>query len=80
MSFEETKILEFNQNQKSNKVTSIIYANLECILEKIDGCKNNHENSFTTKVSEHILLGFPLSAIFLFRNIKNKQYVYRGKD
>ena len=41
--FEDTKILEFNQYQKSDKAPFIIYADLECIIEKIDGCKNNPE-------------------------------------
>ena len=49
MSSEDTKILEFNQYQKSDKAPFIIYADLECIIEKIDGCKNNSENSSTTK-------------------------------
>ena len=39
MPSENTKILEFNQYQKSDKVPSIIYADLLCIIEKIDGCK-----------------------------------------
>ena len=51
---EDTKILEFNQYQKSDKAPFIIYADLECIIEKTDGCKNNPENSSTTKVSEQI--------------------------
>ena len=38
MYFEDTKILEFNQYQKSNKAPFVIYADLECIIEKIDGC------------------------------------------
>ena len=54
MPFEETKVLEFNQCQKSDEAPFIIYADLECIIEKIDRCKNNPENSSTTKVSEHI--------------------------
>ena len=58
MPSEETKILEFNQYQKSDKATSIIYADLECLIEQIDGCRNNPQNSFATKVSEHIPLGF----------------------
>ena len=45
----DTKILEYNQYQKSDKAPLIIYADLECIIEKIDGCKNNPENSSTTK-------------------------------
>ena len=39
MSSEDTKILEFNQYQKSEKAPFIIYADLEYLIEKIDGCK-----------------------------------------
>ena len=38
---EETKILKFNQLQKCNEALILIYADLDCIIEKIDGCKNN---------------------------------------
>ena len=54
MPFEYTKILEFNQYQKSDKAPFIIYSDLECLIQKIDGCKSNPENSSTTKVSKHI--------------------------
>ena len=50
MPSEDTKILEFNQYQKSNKAPFIINAACKCLIEKIDGCKNNPENSSTTKV------------------------------
>ena len=63
MPSEDTKIVEFNQYQKSDKASFIIYANLECIIEKIDGCKNNPDNSSTTRVSEHITSGFSISTI-----------------
>ena len=39
----DTKILEFNQYYKSDKTPFIIYADLASLIEKIDGCKNNHE-------------------------------------
>ena len=45
MPFEDTKILEFNQYQKSDKASFIIYTDLECLMKKTDGCKNNPENS-----------------------------------
>ena len=80
MSLEDTKILEFNQYQNSGKETFTIYADLECIKEKIDGCKNNPGNSSTIKVSEHISSGFSISAISSFRSIENKLDVYRDKD
>ena len=47
-----TEIVEINQYQKPNKSPFIIYEDLECKTEKIDGCKNTPENSSTTKVSE----------------------------
>ena len=41
MPSEDTKIIEFNKYQKSDKALYIIYADHECITvkEKIDGCK-----------------------------------------
>ena len=39
MPSEDTKILEFNQYQNSDKTPFITYANLECLMEKIDGFK-----------------------------------------
>ena len=49
---EDKKILKHNQGEKSLKVPFIIYADLECLLEKIDTCKNNPEESYTeTKAS-----------------------------
>ena len=50
---------------------------LNVIIEKIDGCKNNPKNSFTTKVSEHISSDFSMPAISSFRSIENKHDVYR---
>ena len=58
----------------------IIYADLECIVEKIDGCKDNPENPSATKVSEHIPWCFSMSTISLFRSMENKHDVYKGKD
>ena len=80
MSFEGTKILKLNQYQKSNKAPFTIYADLECIIKKIDECKNSPENSSTTKVRKYIPLGFLMSTISSFRGIENKHDVYRGED
>ena len=51
MPFEDIKILEFYQYQKSDKAPFIIYADLECVIEEIDACEYNHENSSASKVS-----------------------------
>ena len=50
------------------------------MIEKIEGCKNNPENSSTTKVSKHISSGFSMSTISSFRSVVNKHNVYRRKD
>ena len=57
-----TKILEFNQFQKSDKASFIIYVDLVGI-ENTDGCKDNPENLSRTKASEHISSGFSMSTI-----------------
>ena len=49
MPSEDTKKLEFPQNCKSDKATSIINAYFETLIKKIDGCKNNPDKSSTKK-------------------------------
>ena len=63
MSSEGTKILQFSQYKKSDKVPFIIYADLGSIIQRMDGCKNNPENLSAIKVSEHISSGFSVSTI-----------------
>ena len=80
MPSENIKILEFNQYQKFDKAPFAIYADLEFLIEKIDGCKNNPEISSTTKVSEHIQSSFSMSTVSLSKSKENKHDVYRGKN
>ena len=54
---------------KKYKAPFIIYTDLECLIEKIDGCKNNSENSSTSKVSEHMPSDFSMSTISSFKSI-----------
>ena len=53
---------------------------MQVLNGKINGCKNNPEDSSTTKVSKHIPSGFSISSVSSFRSIENKHDVYRGKD
>ena len=43
MPSENTKILQFNQYQKSDKVPSTINADHQCIIKKIDRFKNQQK-------------------------------------
>ena len=63
----------------SDQVLFIIYAYLECLIQKVVECKNNPENSSTANIGEYIPLGFSISTILSFKSIENKQDVYRGK-
>ena len=57
---------------KLDKIPYIIFANIESLIEKIDGCGNNSENSSTTKIDEHIPCAYSISTIWAFNNIENK--------
>ena len=48
-SYRDAKIFELNQYWISDKKPSFIYADLESLIKRIDGCKNNFEKSFTKK-------------------------------
>ena len=80
MPSEDTEILLFNQYQKSDKLPFIIYADLESLIEKTDGCKSNLQNSATTKLDEHIPSGFSMSTTSSFKSIESKHDIYRGND
>ena len=71
----DSKILKLNQNKKSDRAPFIFYTDHKPVIEKIDGCKNNPENSSTTKVSEHIPSFFSISVISSFKSVKNKHDV-----
>ena len=50
---EDNKIIKYNQGEKSIKSLFIIYADLECLLEKINTCYNNPEKSSTSEINIH---------------------------
>ena len=60
---------EFNQYQKADQAPLIIYADLECIIKEIDGCKSNPENLSTKKLNEYIPSGFSMSTISPLKSI-----------
>ena len=70
----------FNLYRKSYKTRFIIYADLECLIEKMNGYKNNPETSSTTKVVEHILSSFSMTATLPFKSKENKHDEYRATD
>ena len=49
MPSEKDNILEFNQYMKLDKIPHIIFADMESLIEKVDGCASNPENNFNNK-------------------------------
>ena len=64
MPFKKNNTLKFDQYMKSDKILYIVYADIESLIKKIDGCVNNPENTSTTKIGEHIPRGYFISIIW----------------
>ena len=80
MSDEDNKILKYILGEKSLKVPFIIYADLECLLRKINTCLNNPDKSYTEKKATHRPLGYSLVTCCSFDKSKNECKYYRGED
>ena len=50
---EDNKILKYNHEEKSMKVSFIVYADLESLLEKMSTSHNNPKKSSTTNINNH---------------------------
>ena len=66
---ENTKMLEFNQYEKSKKTTSIIYVVLESLLKNYVR-KNNPEKSSSPTIGEDIPSSFSMFKIYPFKDKK----------
>ena len=51
MPTDKNNIIKCNQVDKSLNLPFMIYADLECLLKKIDTCQNNPDLSSTTKIN-----------------------------
>ena len=77
---EDNKILKYIFGEKSLKVPFIIYADLECLLQKINTCQNNPDKSYTEKKATHRPSGYSLVTCCSFDKSKNERKYYRGED
>ena len=50
----------------------MIYADLECLLERMHSCQNNSEKSYTEKKTKYTPSGYSLFTNCLFNAAKNK--------
>ena len=79
MSSEYEKILEYNPGEKSLKVPFVIYADLECLLEKIHPYQNDLKKPSTEKKAKHKPSGYSWIICCSFNESKNEWGNYRGE-
>ena len=79
MPTKDNNIIRYNHGEKSMKVP-IIYADLECLLEKMSTCINNPNESSTTKINKHVPSGYSIFTHCSFDESKIKLNYYRGND
>ena len=80
----DNKILKYNHGEKSLKVPFMIYADLECLLEKCIHVKIILKKLIQRKNSKHTPSGYSLFTNCSFdsaeHSAKNKLDCYRDKD
>ena len=80
MPTKNNNIIQYNQGEKSLKLPFVVYADLECLLEKMSTCQNNHNESSTTEINKHTPSGYSIFTHCSFDRAKNKIDYYRAKD
>ena len=80
MPTKNNNIIKYNHGEKSMKLPFVIYADLECLLEKMSTCINNPNESSTTKINKHTPSGYSIFTHCLFDKSKNQLNYYRGRD
>ena len=80
MPTKDNNIIKYNHGEKSIKMPFTIYADLECLLEKIDMFGNDPNKSYTTKINKHVPSGYSIFTHCSFDESKNKLNYYRGDD
>ena len=72
MPTKDNNIIKYNQGEKSIKLPFIVYADLECLLEKMSTCQNNPNESSKTEINKHTPSGYSLFTHCLFDKSRNK--------
>ena len=68
MPTKDNNIVKYNQGENSIKLPFVVYADLECLLEKMSTCQKNPNESSTTEINKHIPSG--CSILFIRSNKK----------
>ena len=80
MPTKDNNIIKYNHGEKYMKLPFLIYADLECLLEKMSTCQNNPNKSSTTKINKHTPSGYSIFTSCSLDESKNEINYYRGDD
>ena len=80
MPTKDNNIIKYNHGEKSIKIPFTIYADLECLLEKMSTCENDPNKSSTTKINKHTPPGYSIFTNYSFDESKNKISYYRANN
>ena len=80
MPTKDHNIIKYNSGEKSTKLPFVVYADLECLLEKMSTCQNNPNELSTTEINKYVPSGYSLFTHCSFNKTKNKLDYYRRKD
>ena len=77
----ESEFISFKNYSKQIPVPFKIYADFECILEKVDGDIESISNSSCTrKYQNHVSCSFTYKVVCVDNKFSKKFVLYRGKD
>ena len=78
MPTKNNNIIKYNHGEKSMKLPFVIYAYLECLLEKMSTCINNTNESSTTEINKHVPSGYSIFTHCSFDESKKKLLLRKG--
>ena len=79
MPTKDNNTIKYNHGEKSIKLPFVVYADLECLLEKISTCYNNPEESSTTKINKHMPSGYSIFTLVHSINQKANLIIIKVK-
>ena len=80
MPTKDNNIIKYNHGEKFMKLPFVIYADLECLLEKMSTCINKPNESSSTEINKHTPSGYSLFTHCSFDESSNNLNYYRGED
>ena len=77
---DDSKYISSTLGKNSLRVPTVVYADFDFILGKIDSCEKNPNMSYTEKKNKHIPCGYFISTCYSYDRSLNKSLYYRGPD